>query len=152
MADASNESRREAPEGTGAPADAARSPAARREPKVEEKPTEDAALGTPHEHALATGNTVLLAETVRMGGGRPGERLTYSLAHAAAARLHGWGAHEYHENAPIRITRAAYLAALKAALEPDETGIYWPHAAALSKHAPAGTPDPSKRPKPKANS
>jgi len=140
MGEPSTESRPREPDGSSAPtaAPAKKPPAA--------APGNE--LATPHEHAVATGNTVTLRETIRLRGGVPGERTGYSAAHAAAARLHGWQAHEYHANEPIRITREAYLAALEAASKPDDQGVYWPHAEALSPHAPAGTPDPAKRPKP----
>lgn len=72
---------------------------------------------TPHEHAVATGNCSTEEENVRIGG-RPSERATYSLGHKCASRLHGWPQHEYHEAEPIMLSRAAYEAALKAALAP----------------------------------
>lgn len=72
---------------------------------------------TPEEHALATGNVESEAESVRIGG-RPERRPVFSTAHKCAARLHGWDLHAYHEAEPIKLTRAAYEAALKAAMQP----------------------------------
>jgi hypothetical protein len=74
-------------------------------------------LQTPAEHARATGNVESEAEALRIGG-RPDERAIYSPAHRCAVRLHGWADHEYHAGEPIKITRAAYEAALKAAMQP----------------------------------
>jgi hypothetical protein len=98
-------------------------------------------LATPIDHARATGNVTRRAVdprrtfVVSLGGSRvPSETLSWQ--HRTAETLHGWRDHEYHAGAPIRITRQAYLAALDAITAPDKLGIYTPHAAALSPHAP----------------
>jgi hypothetical protein len=54
--------------------------------------------------------------------------------HEVAAVLHGWAAHAHHAGEPMRLTRADYESALKAAA-PDK-GNPTPHPAALSPHAP----------------
>lgn len=69
-----------------------------------------------------------------------------SWKHAAAANLHGWTAHAYHQGEPLQLSRADYDAALTAAvtLVPVEgaEGVmtYAPHPAALSPHLRQTTP------------
>jgi hypothetical protein len=121
---------------------------------------------TPAELALITGHATELEpkKGVRFGGGRPQKTVSYNWQHAAAAQLHGWGAHEHHAGEPIQLTRADYEKAIEAAVEPvtrlvgadgKTTGdpltpaavaqlngtkpvrsSYEPHAPALSPHAP----------------
>lgn len=66
--------------------------------------------------------------------------------HSAASALHGWAQHAHHAGEPMRLTEAAYKAALKAVDAPthDDAGraivykasdLNKPHKAALSKYA-----------------
>jgi hypothetical protein len=52
--------------------------------------------------------------------------------HAAAAALHGWGAHQHHAGGPMRLSGTDYAAALDAACKAPLT----PHQAALSEYSP----------------
>jgi hypothetical protein len=79
-------------------------------------------LSTPVEHAIATGNARRFTPPVAFGRAgeqpQPVEGLAFSAEHASAAALHGWGQHEHHEGEPIKLSRADYEAALKAAATP----------------------------------
>lgn len=96
------------------------------------------ALATPQEHAIALGKVHVYQETVKVGRAGsnpvPGTRDEYDWDHNAASALHRWLPHEHHAGAPIRITRAAYEAALAAASNPNASGHYVPHSAALSPY------------------
>lgn len=52
--------------------------------------------------------------------------------HSAAAALHGWSLHD--ASCPLRLAEQDYLAALRAAEEPDALGRYTPHGPALSPY------------------
>lgn len=68
---------------------------------------------------------------------RKGRRPSDYWRHAAAAALHGWGAHAHHEGAAMSLSRDDYEAALAAADKPaDARGNYRPHAGATSRHLP----------------
>ncbi len=97
--------------------------------------TEDTA--TPEEHALATGNGPAGGElTLSFNGVQ--ERARFSWQHEAASALHGWKDHEHDADEPMQLTRAAYLAALEAACEPE-------HAACCPKRGQViGDKDPAK--------
>lgn len=107
----------------------------------------------PEQHAAETGNYIVprgidATTTVTLERGGTKTQLTgaayFSPAHNAAAILHGWGkraaegdepwGHRHHAGQPLEITRAAYLAALKAASETNELGEYEPHLPAMSEH------------------
>lgn len=94
----------------------------------------------PLKHAFATGNGRLIDGVVAFGRAGehpvPGKELEASWQHNAAEQLHGWKNHAHHEGKPIELTRADYLAALKAVETADKAGNYTPHKAALSPHAP----------------
>lgn len=115
-------------------------------------------LLTPAEHARACGKVKRVKRGVAFKGQRY-MRESYDSIHAAAAVLHGWQFHEHHAGEPMRLTREAYEAALKAAANPinvteddlkkcrDDSecaelrakhGHYQPHPAALSPHKPKG--------------
>lgn len=92
-------------------------------PVVEKK---DDGLRTPHEHAVAQGQYKDRgarpgAVVAAIGDMRPADGF-YSIQHNAAAALHGWSGdgdgHEHHAGEPIRISEAAYKAALVAAFNP----------------------------------
>ena len=55
--------------------------------------------------------------------------------HAAAAALHGWNEHQYHEGKAVELSAEDYAAALAASEAPGPSGEYEPHEPALSKHA-----------------
>ncbi len=115
-------------------------------------------LATPEEHAKATGNLAPKpqTETAKTFGRKDKPQIVrLSWQHEAAAQLHGWRAHSSHSAEPLLITRAAYLAALKASAEPfcaktcPKTGVvkdgpsararhghYEPHVPAMSPYAP----------------
>jgi hypothetical protein len=117
-------------------------------------------LLTPEEHAQNAGNLVTTAGKAPSFGE---ERQRYSWQHEAAAQLHGWEAHKLATVEPLKITRAAYDAALKAIEGPvtrvrredgelseplneaqlkalkDTSGVVHrlePHEAALSRYVP----------------
>jgi hypothetical protein len=83
---------------------------------------------TPDEWARETGHMLSLRQVSGCCEDRGDWR------HSAASALHGWVHHQYHAGSAIRITRAAYLAALDAVdkhpLVPcrDAIGQYYPHA------------------------
>jgi hypothetical protein len=108
MAKPSNESPLAEREGGTPPSD---------QPQAQPESAKAQNAATPAQHAIATGNVEDVAESVRVGG-RPDRKPAYSMAHKCADRLHGWALHEYHEAEPIKITREAYEAALKAAMQP----------------------------------
>lgn len=114
---------------------------------------------TPEEHAANAGMLVDSKRAPAFGE----ERQRFSWQHEAAAQLHGWEAHKLATVEPLKITREAYDAALKAAEGPvarvrDEHGqlseplapeavkalkdtsklvqALEPHAAAVSRYAP----------------
>lgn len=115
-------------------------------PEAAAKPDADG-LATPEEHAAATGNVSTVKPFVSRLNGKSTARKAFSWQHNAAAALHGWAAHAHHEGQPIRLSREAYLAALKAAEAPvpisasSKVTDYVPHAAALSKHCPHAKAD-----------
>lgn len=61
---------------------------------------------------------------------------TPGWAYAAAAAVHGWREHAYHDGAAMQLSRRDYEAAVDAAV--NFTGAVKPHAAALSKHQGKG--------------
>jgi len=60
----------------------------------------------------------------------------YSARHAAASTRHGWGAHRYHAQEPMRVSSEDYLAAL-AAVGPETGPRFKVHPGALSQHCQA---------------
>lgn len=93
---------------------------------------------TVDELAALTGNVTEASAAIRTKA-RGFRRKAYSWQHNAAAQLHGWSLHAMHSADPMRITRAAYEAALKAAEAPvvrvvkdGRTARYEPHPAACS--------------------
>lgn len=101
---------------------------------------------TPEEWAGPCGQRrpKTFEETVTMVNGKPFDFVGQFLwQHEAASVLHGWKLHEHHseDQKPIRLTRAAYEAALKAAGATNEKGEYTPHPAALSSHKPKPKPE-----------
>jgi len=108
---------------------------------------------TPEEWAKELGRTVAIRITRRVGRiTKVGFEHKPDPIHAAAATLHGWGAHAFHANTPIRLTREEYEGAIKAVLDwgkknpkhdPKDAKSKEPptlplkaHAPALSKHHP----------------
>lgn len=116
-------------------------------------------LLTPEEHARNAGNLAGGGQAPTFGE----ERQRYTWQHEAAAQLHGWEAHKLATVEPLKITRAAYDAALKAIEGPvtrvrgqdgklgeplneaqlkalkDTSGVVHrlePHEAALSRYVP----------------
>jgi hypothetical protein len=61
---------------------------------------------------------------------------TQAWAYAAAAAVHGWREHAYHDGAPMQLSLKDYQAAIEAAV--NFTGAVKPHTAALSKHQGKG--------------
>lgn len=86
---------------------------------------------TPEELAQATDNAKPRVAGRLAKGESPGD-LVFSVAHQAAAQLHGWAAHNLHSTEPFKLTLKAYEAALKAALSGEK-----PHEPACSKHLPS---------------
>lgn len=80
-------------------------------------PTTSASLRTPEEWARVEG--------------------TRAWHFAAAAQLHGWREHAYHEGRPMQLSRAAYRAALAAAVARKHRVT--PARDAVSKHRGKGT-------------
>lgn len=66
----------------------------------------------------------------------PGQPVTASARHRAAAVLHGWLDHAHHAGQPMRMVRDDYLAALAAADTTDERGRAQPHKPAESEYSP----------------
>lgn len=76
-----------------------------------------------------------LEQTSTKLNGKPFDQVGEFLwPHEAAAMLHGWALHEHHAGTPMKLSRADYEAALKAASQTDSRGEYQPHVAALSPH------------------
>lgn len=88
-----------------------------------------ATVATPEEHAQATGNT-MATKGRRTINGSSGA-VAFSVAHMAAAQLHGWNAHAAATTEPFTLTRDAYEAALKCALEGKDA-----HTEACSRFVP----------------
>lgn len=87
----------------------------------EQKPPTPAAASdvmTPREHAIATGNGPKKRANVWTGPGF--SRQMGSVEHETAKLLHGWNDHEHETGKPIELSRADYLAALKATHPDDE--------------------------------
>ena len=94
---------------------------------------------TPEEWAGVCGQRrpKTFEETVTTVNGKPFDVVgPYLWEHEAAAVLHGWALHAHHAGEPIKLTRADYEAALKAAGVTNDKGEYVPHPAALSPHKP----------------
>lgn len=95
---------------------------------------------TPDAHARETDNIIRLRAHRTINGS--GLTETFTVAHRAAAQVHGWEAHKQATTTELLLSRADYLAALQAAADGGE-----PHQAALSEYAPKTQPaEPKKIP------
>jgi len=106
-------------------------------PIEESAPTADERL-TPESHARETGNVIRLRNHRTING--VGMTETFTVAHRAAAQVHGWEAHKQATTSELLLSRSDYLAALKAAAD----GAV-PHQAALSEFAPKTQPAETKK-------
>lgn len=91
---------------------------------------------TPEEHAHTEKQFVRNVQRYARVNNEPASFALFTWQHNAASALHGWREHEHHAGAPIQLTGKAYRNALRAAAEPNATGNYVPHPAALSPHCP----------------
>lgn len=91
-----------------------------RAPEPEDRGTE--ASATVSQHAFRTGNRI------KRSLHNPGALKAEGPLHAAADVLHGWGWHQHHYAAPVRMAEKDYLAAIKAA------GAFKTHEAAMAPH------------------
>lgn len=106
------------PKNDQAPAEGATDTSAQSAPPAPAPKKPDDGKRTPEEWAKELGQTIAVPVTRRRGATvEPGVEHRLSATHAAAATLHGWGAHAYHANEPIRLSKADYEAAIKAVLD-----------------------------------